>query len=246
MSDIKTAYFVGDVHLDPRVPERERAFCKFLDMVAEQAPDALFLMGDIFEFWFGYKTVMFTDAISVIAKLASIADSGTKITYIVGNHDFKPGPVFSEHLGLEIAYDPIVRVLGSRKVYISHGDEINYLDKGYRFLKSILRNRFMQTAFKLIPVSWAWYIGRITSDTSRRYTQHKNEIPEKVYQHFFEKCAGNGINVILHGHTHKPEVKHVSAGEKSLLLINSGHWFGPGHFVRFKDGEFELAEFSIS
>ncbi|MBN1354858.1 UDP-2,3-diacylglucosamine diphosphatase [bacterium] len=246
MNSGQTVYFVGDVHLDARIPAREKAFCRFLDYVLGEKPDALYLMGDIFEFWFGYRTVMFAETIRVVSKLAAISEGGTRITYITGNHDFNPGPVFSRYLGFDIATGPVFLDLGTQRVYVSHGDEINTEDRGYRFLKSILRNGTMQMLFRIIPASWAYYIGRFVSDVSRKHTQKITDIPPHVYAAFSDRIAESGFDVVIHGHTHKPEMKTLDVSGKQLLMINSGHWFGPGYYVVYENGKFRLNEFEVS
>ncbi len=240
-NQINTAYFVGDVHLDSRLPGKETAFLNFLDDVIAGAPDHVFLLGDIFEFWFGYKTVMFAQPIRVISKIAEMVSRGIDVTYIVGNHDFYPGPVFENYLGVHIAYHPLRINLNDQNVYVSHGDEINSCDRGYRFLKGVLRNPLAQLFFRGIPASWAWYIGRLTSDTSRKYTdQEKEGIPDDIYSRFLEDRKAEGVDVVIHGHTHQPVQRTVETGKGKLQLINSGHWFGPGYFVEYREGEFSL------
>jgi UDP-2,3-diacylglucosamine hydrolase len=242
---IAKAYLFGDVHLDARFPDRERAFCRLLDTIQNDKPDAVFMLGDIFEFWFGYKNVMFAPPIKAVAKIAALACAGIPVTYIVGNHDFRPGPVFTDYLGIQVAYNPVRVRLGEFDVYISHGDEINTADRGYLFLKSILRSKTAQLLFHIIPASWAWHIGRGTSDTSRKITENKKDIPPEIYHRFLADRAAEGIGVVIHGHTHLPGITPMTFDRSKLLVINSGHWFGPGYYVLFADGRFELKEMPI-
>lgn len=245
MFSYNRAYIVGDVHLDARIPSRERAFCRFLDLVRDEKPDALFLLGDIFEFWFGYSSVMFSRFIHPIVKLGAIRDLGVPIHYLVGNHDFLPGPVFSDYLDFTIHEDPIRVLFGNTMTYLSHGDEINIEDRGYLFLKSILRNRMAQRMFRVIPASLAWYLGRFTSDTSRSYTKMKREMSIEVFENFARSLVQEHVSVIVHGHTHTPmdRILHFDCGQ--IRHINAGHWFGPGHYVEYSGGNFKLNTFRI-
>ncbi len=245
MREIKTAYFVGDVHLDSRVPRRQAAFCAFLDSVCGKKPDTVFLMGDIFEFWYGYRTVMFSQTIQVVSRIAALVNAGIEVVYIVGNHDFNPGPVFTEYLNVSVAMEPLTLQIGPYRVYLSHGDEINLQDRGYRFVKAVLRNKVAQALFKAVPASWAWYLGRLTSDTSRKLTNLKPGIPPEEYAAFFTARKNEGVDVVIHGHTHRPEHRIVQTEAGSIEFINSGHWFGPGYFVRFQDSRFELLQYPI-
>ena len=243
IGEVKKAFFVGDVHLDPRAPDREQRFIKFLDYVRSEKPAVLFLMGDIFEFWYGYYHVMFTHHIKVISKLACLRFEGIKIVYIVGNHDFLPGPVFSKYLNFIVALDPFIIKMGDKNVYLSHGDEVNTEDRGYIFLKKIIRNSLAQKFFKLVPASWAWLLGRITSDTSRKLKHFREEISPEVYRNFFDKCAAENVDVIIHGHTHKAEERKIEFTEKTMQFINSGDWFGSGAYVIYENDDFKLKEF---
>ena len=101
----------------------------------------------------------------------------------------------------------------------------------------------MQSLFKAIPASLAWHIGRFASDASRKYTQNKTDIPQHIHDRFFAQCRADGIDVVIHGRTHKAEMKRMEFNGKPLLYINSGHWFGPCHYVVYRHGEFELKEF---
>ncbi len=245
MLHYKRAVITGDVHLDPRVPAREIAFCRFLDWVIDHRPDALILLGDIFEFWFGYDSIMFSRFLRPIVRLGTIRNLGIDIHYLVGNHDFLPGRVFSEYLDIQVHDDPILIRFGETLTYLSHGDEINSEDRGYQFLKSILRNPISQRLFRLIPASFAWHLGRVTSDTSRRYTQHKNEMSPATFDCFVQKLAEQNITAIIHGHTHHPMDRIMTYGDRQIRHINAGHWFGPGHYILADSGAFELKSVPI-
>ena len=239
------AVITGDVHLDPRVPSREIAFCRFLDWVIDYRPDALFLLGDVFEFWFGYDSIMFSRFLRPVVRLGTIRNLGIEIHYLVGNHDFLPWRVFSEYLDVHVHNDPIRVLFGETLTYLSHGDEINTEDRGYLFLKSVLRNSVAQRLFRLIPASIAWHMGRLTSDTSRKYTQHKNEMSPATFDRFALDLAEQNVTTIIHGHTHHPMDRVMTYGERRIRHINAGHWFGPGHYVLADSGAFELKTIPI-
>ncbi len=238
---ISHAYFVGDVHLDDRKPAREKAFCRLLDLILQEKPDHVFLMGDIFEFWFGYHNVMFSKVLKPVAKIAQLTDAGIPVTYCVGNHDFKPGPVFEKILGVRVEFAPFRITLGSHRVYLAHGDEINTADLGYRFIRSIFRNPVTQFMFQhFIPASLAWYIGRRTSDSSRILTSSRERpIPEKAFDAFCRRELDNRVDVVVHGHNHDPGIRSREIDGRKITIIDSGDWLGDrGHFVVFKNDEF--------
>ncbi|MGB3977308.1 MAG: UDP-2,3-diacylglucosamine diphosphatase [bacterium] len=236
------AIFVGDVHLDDRNPTREQAFCRFLDMVRDKKPDHVFLMGDIFEFWFGYKYAMFSKVIRPVAKIAELRDAGIPITYLVGNHDFKPGYVFTDILRVKVEMRPLRIDVGAERLYISHGDEIDTSDRLYLLMRSVLRNRAVQFVFQhAVPVSLAWLLGRSLSDSSRKANFKKDRrIPDAVFDSFCRREKQNGVTVILHGHNHDPGLRTWNSGNDNLTIIDVGDWLGDcGHYVEYKDGLFQ-------
>jgi UDP-2,3-diacylglucosamine hydrolase len=236
------AIFVGDVHLDDRNPVREKAFCRFLDMVRNRKPGHVFLMGDIFEFWFGYRYVMFAKLIKPMAKIAELRDAGIPVTYVVGNHDFKPGPVFTDILQIGVEMQPVRMDLGDERLYISHGDEIDFTDRSYLLMRSIFRNSAVQFLFQhFVPVSWAWLIGRTLSDSSRKITGGKeSRIPGDVFDTFCRREVQDGVTVIIHAHHHEHGERIWEHDGKKLRIIDVGDWLGDcGHYVEFKDGVFQ-------
>ncbi|MBN1297266.1 UDP-2,3-diacylglucosamine diphosphatase [bacterium] len=240
-TSISHAYFIGDIHLDTRRPERESAFCALMDWVRERRPDHVFLMGDLFEFWFGYSTVMFSRHLRAIMKIGQLTETGIPVTYLPGNHDFRPGPVFEDILGVRV--EPgILRIrMGSHAVYIAHGDEINVSDWKYMVIRKLLRNRAIQELFRFgVPVSVAWQFGRGTSYSSRAITRERERpIPNPVFQAFIEREQVRGIDTIIHGHNHDPGIRRHNTGRGMVTIIDCGDWLGKqGHFVEYADDAF--------
>jgi len=239
---ISHAYFIGDVHMDKRHPERERAFCLLLDEIIKKKPDHVFFMGDLFEFWFGYKKVMFSEHLKAVMKIEQILEKKIPVTYFVGNHDFNPGRVFEDILGVSVEQKPMRIKIGKFLVYLSHGDEINISDKKYLFIRRIIRNSFAQWLFRtFIPPSIAYRIGHMTADTSRKYSGDKDRpVPEDVFSEFCRREAARGVDIVLHGHNHDPGVRTSEEGEfGKLQIFDSGDWLkDKGHYIEFIDNQF--------
>ncbi|MCD4653928.1 UDP-2,3-diacylglucosamine diphosphatase [bacterium] len=238
---ISHAYFIGDVHMDRRYPEREISFCRLLDEVARTKPDHLFLMGDLFEFWFGYEKVMFCEHLKAIMKIGQITEKGIPVTYITGNHDFYPGRVFEGILGISVEKDPIRVLIGSHSVYLAHGDEINKADIRYRIVRAFLRSPISQTMFRLfLPPTIAWYIGHATSDSSRKYrSQKERPVTEDIFNDFCKIESATGIDTVIHGHNHDPGIRQWEGSGRELTIIDSGDWLGTqGHYVEFINDQF--------
>lgn len=245
---INRAYFIGDVHLDTRHADREAAFCRLLEHIRVNRPDHVFLMGDIFEFWFGYSKIMFSSHLRTVMKIAELTAARIPVTYLVGNHDFRPGPVFSDIIGVQVEMGILRIHMGSHYVYIAHGDEINRSDWKYRLIRGLLRNSVSQSMFRfLVPPGLAWHIGRRTSDSSRKLNaERERPIPETVFQDFIAREADKGIDTIIHGHNHDPGTREIRHNDRTVRIIDSGDWLGEtGHYVEFSDDTFRCRTWPI-
>jgi UDP-2,3-diacylglucosamine hydrolase len=154
MSD-NTLYFVSDAHLGapfPDAPEWERSFSEFLRSIGESAT-ALYILGDIFDFWIEYRHAIRPDYFRTIHELKNLVDRGVEVHYFAGNHDFALGPFITDIIGIKVYYGHFSTVLQNRKVYLYHGDGLIRKDIGYRVLKRLLRNPLNQKVFKLLPPS---------------------------------------------------------------------------------------------
>mgnify|MGYP001549694170 CR=1 FL=1 len=246
--EIRHAFFIGDVHLDSRKPDREKAFCRLLDSVVESHPDQVFLMGDIFEFWYGYKKVMFSEYVIPVIKIHKLVESGIPVAYMSGNHDFHPGMVFEEKLKIEVFHEPVRVKIEDHYVYVAHGDQINASDWKYLLLRKTLRNPIMQFLWEtFVPPSLAWYIGRGTSDSSRKLSDDSERpISKDDFDSFCRREVGAGVNVVLHGHNHNQGVRTWEEDGKKLKVIDTGAWLGEkGHYIEYVDGEFICRQWPI-
>ena len=147
----KKIYFASDQHLGAPTPEasfpREQRFVAWLDTVKQDA-EAIFLLGDLFDFWFEYKTVVPKGFVRVLGKLAEIRDSGIPIYFFVGNHDLWMGDYFEKELGVKIYRDNITREYFGKKVFIGHGDGLGPGDYSYKFLKKVFASKLCQPVFQ--------------------------------------------------------------------------------------------------
>lgn len=246
---IQRAIFVGDVHLDTRQPARQDAFCRFLEHIPELKPDHLFFLGDLFEFWFGYDTVMFSGYLQAVRKIWDLKDRGIPITYLTGNHDFCLGDVFENQIGLNVQHAPVRMAMGDQIVHISHGDQINSADWKYAIVRATLRHSLVQAAFRaVIPPALAWYLGRGTSDSSRKISSDRDRpIPAEVFDDFCRLEISRGTTTVVHGHNHNPGIRTWDSAEGSLQIIDSGSWLKDrGHYVEFSNNGFQVKEWPFS
>ena len=157
-SDRKKIYFASDQHFGipdaERSKLREKKFISWLDEVKVDAK-AIFLLGDLFDFWFEYKHAIPKDQHEVLFMLSDLINQGIPIDYISGNHDFWMGDFFTDEIGVTIHKDYFDFEYNNLKLHLIHGDGLAKADGGYRFLKKILRNRFNIWLYKKLPPDWA-------------------------------------------------------------------------------------------
>ncbi|MDR0295699.1 MAG: UDP-2,3-diacylglucosamine diphosphatase, partial [Prevotellaceae bacterium] len=149
-------YFAADVHLGLPVnnaEQREQRFVAWLNMAAQDAK-AIFLLGDIFDFWCEYKKVVPKGFIRTLGKLAELADIGIEIHFLPGNHDLWTFGYISDELGIQVHHRPLEVNLNGEIFYLAHGDNVGKMPKGYRHLRSIFTSCFFQKCFASIHPRW--------------------------------------------------------------------------------------------
>ena len=160
----KKIYFASDFHLG--VPDeksskaREKKVVRWLDMVSKDAAE-IFLVGDIFDFWFEYKYAVPRGYVRLLGKLAELSDKGIKIHIFTGNHDMWIFDYLPKEIGAQLYREPIVRSINGKKLYIGHGDGLGPGDYGYKFIKKVFANKFCmalgRTVMYLVSVLCIWY-----------------------------------------------------------------------------------------
>ncbi len=241
MSD--TYYFFSDVHLGLESDERERLKeKKLIDFLDEASKDAseIFIVGDLFDCWIEYKQVVPKGFYKLLTKISMLVESGIKINYIAGNHDFWKGNYFRNEFGIEICHEHIERVIEGKKFFIHHGDGFAYNDSGYRILKKILRSKLSQKIYSFIHPDIGIWLAKGTSETSRVHTGDKDySVKDGLRDSAFAKID-EGFDYVVMGHRHLPQmVKHNDG-----YYVNLGDWIKHSSFGMFRNGNFELNEFN--
>lgn len=242
---MKSIFFFSDVHLglhDAKQPserklekEKEQRLLSFLDHVQKHG-EQLFIMGDLFDYWFEYKYVIPRGFHNVIAKLAAIAEQGIKTHYIAGNHDFWLGDFFPKELGIPVYKEPLGITLKNKKFYLHHGDGLALNDTGYRILKKILRNPFSIWLYSIIHPDWTAPIALGTSHKSRQYTANKDYGETDGMILFANKKIHEGYDYVIMGHRHSPLEKKIENGH----YINLGDWITYNTYGEFNGKTFKL------
>lgn len=232
-------YFVSDLHLGvtERKEDRKREDL-FLSLLDRIKPDCekLYLVGDIFDYWFDYKTVIPKNFYRTLAKLREYTDAGIEIEYLMGNHDFGHRSFFKEELGIEVISTDIERVHNGKKFYISHGDGKADNDTGYLILRSILRNKVANFIYRIIHPDVGIGLASGSSKKSRSYTDTKDYGENEGMVNFAKKKIDEGFDYVIMGHRHKRlELKHGKG-----TYYNLGEWIHEPSYGTFDGNEFRL------
>jgi UDP-2,3-diacylglucosamine hydrolase len=225
----KKIFFASDFHLG--VPdaessqERERRIVRWLDHIKDEA-HSIYLMGDIFDFWFEYKHAIPKGFIRLQGKLAALSDAGIPITFFTGNHDMWMFDYFPKELGITLYNDPVVLIHRNQRLMIGHGDGLGPGDTTYKLLKKIFRNRACQWLFARIHPNLGIGLANYWSRKSRISNTKREEKflgEEKefllVYCREMEKVMHHDYYIF--GHRHLPLSIEVGANSR---YINLGEW----------------------
>jgi UDP-2,3-diacylglucosamine hydrolase len=237
----KVYFYISDIHLglqDKQTEDnKEKLLVKFL-RYAESNCDELYIVGDLFDYWFEYRKVYQKGYYRTLAALKDISEKGIKIHYFIGNHDFLHRDFFKEEIGTNLYYDPVSVELNGKKFFIGHGDGMVENDTGYLILKWILRNNFFQWLYSLIHPDLGIALASRTSKSSRGYTAKKDYGEVDGLFESAKKKIDEGFDYVIFGHLHK----RIIAQYKQGTYINLGSWLDSPCYAVFKDQKFEVLD----
>lgn len=225
-------YFASDLHLgvDARLSskQRERLFVEWLDEIVAPNADELYLLGDVFEFWFEYKRVVPRGFVRLLGRLADLRDRGLKIHYFTGNHDLWMGNYFEQELDIPLSHKPVLREIDGRTFLIGHGDGLGPGDKGYKRMKKVFRNPLAQWAYARLHPNFAMGLAERVAGLSRAHTGTSEDAffgPEREWliQYAERKLSLKPtIDYFVFGHRHLP-IDYTLSNAKSRY-VNLGDW----------------------
>lgn len=224
----KNIYFASDFHLGtPNYAEsrtREDRIVRWLNFIEPNCSE-LFLMGDIFDFWFEYEKVIPKGFIRLQGKLATMADNGIKIYFFKGNHDMWVRDYFVQEIGMEIISDELIIKRGDKRFFLHHGDGLGPGDKNYRILRKIFRSKICQWLFARLHPNLGIGIATGWSKSSRAANSHEEvffgEAHEWLAIHSRELLKKEHFDYFIYGHRHLP--MDIDLGNNSRY-INIGEW----------------------
>ena len=243
-------YFASDQHLGAPTAAlsfpREQKFVAWLDEVKQDAA-AIFLLGDLFDFWFEYQTVVPKGFVRVLGKLAEIRDAGIPIYFFLGNHDLWMGDYFQKELNIPVFYDNEEFTFNGKTFLIGHGDGKGPGDIGYKRMKKVFTNPFSKWLFRWlhpdIGVKLAQYLSvknKLISGVED--VKYLGEDQEWLVQYCKRKLKTKSYNFFVFGHRHLPLEIELTKNSK---YINLGDWIGYFTYGVFDGTNFELKKFEL-
>lgn len=215
--------FVSDVHLGFGGKEADKQREKlFLTMLQQERVTAahVFIVGDLFDYWFDYRNVIPRSHVRTLALLAEMVEGGLPITYLMGNHDFGHYTYFRDELGIDVDLGDISVEINSTKLYVAHGDGKVKNDTGYLVLRSVLRNKLAQIMYRWLHPTVGIGLAARTSHGSREYTRDKEYGQSDGLEEFAEQKIAEGYHYVVMGHRHRMCDVQIGNGR----YINLGHW----------------------
>jgi UDP-2,3-diacylglucosamine hydrolase len=239
---------VSDVHLGAPAlvnnKERELLFVSWLEMVSKDAAE-IYLMGDIFDFWFEYKKVVPRGFTRVLGKIAEITDKGIPVHFFTGNHDIWVFDYLPSETGVIVHKDIFRTDFGGKQFLLAHGDGLDREDKGYNFLKRIFTSKWHQWLFAMIHPNLAIGLAHFWSKNSR--LSKKIDGPdfrgekEGLYRFSLSILENEKIDFFIFGHRHRLVDLKIGDNSRFILL---GEWIKTFSYGVFEEERFEIKKYN--
>jgi UDP-2,3-diacylglucosamine hydrolase len=240
-------YFVSDVHLGaPALKnnrEREIHFAHWLDFINDDVSE-LYLLGDIFDFWYEYKKVAPRGFTRILGRLANLTDRGIPVHFFTGNHDVWVFDYLPREVGIILHRNEFIIEKNGRKFFLAHGDGLDVSDKGYHLLKKIFENKTLQWFYSRLHPNFAFHLAHKWSKSSRlakigkeEKFKVKNEGMYKFAESYLQK---EWIDYFIFGHRHRMAKEKIDNKSNFILL---GDWINYYSYGVFDGENFELKIF---
>jgi UDP-2,3-diacylglucosamine hydrolase len=245
----KKIYFLSDFHLGtPNAAasrQREQWILSFLESIRQDA-HAIFIVGDMFDFWYEYRTVVPRGYVRLLGKLAELTDSGIAIHFFVGNHDMWMNNYFQKELNIPVYFEPKTFTINSKTFYIGHGDGLGPGDHGYKALKKVFRNPVCQWLFGILPpaigMGTANYFSRKSREAeSGAEERFLGEDKEWLIIYSREVLKKQHFDFFVFGHRHLPIDYRLNDRSR---YINLGEWLNFQTYAVFDGNEMQLRSFT--
>ena len=235
MEERTLCYFVSDVHLglDVKDPEgRERRFVDFLRSIPASRTRTLYMLGDIWDFWYEYKDVVPKGYVAVFAALEDLMSAGVEVCFFPGNHDIWCYHYF-ESLGIRVLSQPYVTEISGKTFCLGHGDGLGPGMYGYKAMRWVFHNKVFQWLFSLVHPRIAFWLGTTWSRNSRLARNVKYQFKgerEPLYKYADAFGKERNVDYFIFGHYHTPVDMEMPSGARLLLLDD---WMDKSGYLYF-------------
>jgi len=241
-------YFASDFHLGlpagTNPMDREKRVVKWLKSVAPDASE-IYLLGDIFDFWWEYKHVVPKGFTRFLGTISSLTDSGLPIHFFTGNHDMWIGKYLVDECGVIIHNRPVITTFNGRKFYLAHGEGLGTKDLGYKIILSAFRNKILQRLYSALHPAFGMGFGHRWSLSSRLEKgislEFLGEEKEDLFRHSRNILEKEKIDYFIYGHRHIPMTRKL---EKGAVITILGDWIGNESYAVWDGNELVLNQSS--
>jgi UDP-2,3-diacylglucosamine hydrolase len=226
---VSRALFVSDIHISSATDPKAGLFLRFLDVCTRADVSELFLVGDIFDLWVADRAYFTREYSDIIVKMRQVIASGVHVHYFEGNHDLDLRRFWQHQIGCDVHSEAAYFTVGKFKLRIEHGDQMDPDDRGYLFLRWLLRTRLMVALGRYLPNFAVAWIGRRASLSSRDYTSQiktasDEEVRRKIRNHAGRMFTFMPFDILVSGHVHVAEDTVEEYRGEKYRCINMGTW----------------------
>jgi UDP-2,3-diacylglucosamine hydrolase len=234
-----TRWFASDLHLDPSTPDIASRFLRFLAGPV-RGSHALFLLGDLFEAWVGDDDPEPAHR-EVISAIAEVARSGSLVFVMRGNRDFLIGERFCAESGAVLLEDPAIVTIAGAPALLSHGDGLCVDDRAYQKLRALVRDESVRAGFARLPLDARRRLATEAREGSREHLARAVDYITDVNQLAVESVMREaGVQLMIHGHTHRPNVHRFESDGESRTRVVLGAWHDEAMVLRSDSAGYQL------
>ncbi len=235
MQERVLTYFVSDVHLGLEISNpilREKRFCTFLQSIDKKRTESLYMLGDVWDFWYEYKNLVPKGYVKVFAALVDLIESGVKVYFVKGNHDAWIGDYFTS-LGIIVLNEIVYTNIGVENFCLAHGDGLGRGLYSYKFMKSLFSSKVLKYLVDLLPTSWLFSIAMSWSKRSRLSRSHSyvfNNEKEPLYNWALNYSTTNKVDYFIFGHFHTEVSLQLSTNARFYIMKD---WIKDSYFLEY-------------
>ncbi len=250
MEKRKKVYFASDTHFGLDIKENpiesEKRFARWLDSIKHETA-ALYLLGDIFDYWFEYKSVVPKGHVRVLGKLAEFTDAGIPVYIFTGNHDIWMFDYLSKEIGATVITEPVETEIYGKRFYLAHGDGLFDSNRFFRFFRFLFRNKFCQWLFKMVhpsltvPLGFAWSRRNRKRKADEKYATYHGEEKEPLIKFAKSYIQHHDVDYLIFGHRH---IMLDLMIRKETRVVILGDWIDHFSFAVFDGDELFLEQYT--